>query len=108
MKVMYGFFLVLIVFKSLAAQAASEELPKVTTTVIDSSLGLVVKGNNELPNVLYIVPWKKGASQDVSPIQGRIVDEVYGPLEYQVFQRELKLYRQFNNSVKNDNNLRND
>lgn len=65
-----------------------------TTVVENSQLGLTIKGNQELPNVLYIVPWKKGPENIVSPIQGRIVDEVYGPVESHVFQRKIRLYQQ--------------
>lgn len=80
-------------------EAASSQAPQsqdVITQVRDSSLGLTIKGNQELPNVLYIVPWKKGVKNDVSPIQGRIVEEVYGPTEMSVFKRRVRLYRAFN------------
>jgi len=73
---------------------AAEET--VTTRVENAELGLTIKGNQELPNVLYIVPWKKGPKNDISPIQGRIVDEVYGPVEMNVFQRRVNLFRQLN------------
>ncbi len=87
--------ILLVILLPLSLQAAQSESEKQATTVVrDSTLGLTIKGNKELPNVLYIVPWKKGPANDVSPIQGRIVDEVYGPVESHVFKRRVNLYRQ--------------
>ncbi|WMS87428.1 hypothetical protein [Pleionea litopenaei] len=73
---------------------AAENKSQSTTVVQQTQLGLTIKGNQELPNILYIVPWKKGPGNDISPIQGRIVDEVYGPVDYNVFKRQIKLYRE--------------
>ncbi len=80
---------------------AQEQSEEVTTLVKDPQLGLTIKGNQELPNVLYIVPWKKGPRNEISPIQGRIVDEVYGPVESHVFKRRVNLYRQLVPKVNN-------
>ncbi|NVJ61348.1 MAG: hypothetical protein HWE27_13215 [Gammaproteobacteria bacterium] len=77
----------------LSAAESNSNQEQATTVVQDAQLGLTITGNKELPNVLYIVPWKKGPKNIVSPIQGRIVDEVYGPVELNVFQRRVKLYR---------------
>lgn len=77
-----------------SAAYSQEQSDQVTTLVKDPQLGLTIKGNQELPNVLYIVPWKKGPRNEISPIQGRIVDEVYGPIESHVFKRRVNLYRQ--------------
>jgi hypothetical protein len=86
-----GVILVLSITSDLWAQ---EQTESVTTVVKDPQLGLTIKGNQELPNVLYIIPWKKGPKNEISPIQGRIVDEVYGPVESHVFKRQVNLYRQ--------------
>ncbi len=75
---------------------------KATTRVKQSRLGLTIKGNQELPNVLYIVPWKAGPKHDVSPIQGRIVEEVFGPVEPHVFKRKIKLYKALQKQPGND------
>lgn len=87
------FFIVGTPHLSLLAAQSNSEAGQATTVVQDAQLGLTITGNQELPNVLYIVPWKKGPKNIVSPIQGRIVDEVYGPVELNVFQRRVKLYR---------------
>jgi hypothetical protein len=79
-----------------SAQEAQSTSNTITTQVRDSSLGLVIKGNQELPNVLYIIPWQKGPSNVISPIQGRIVDEVFGSAERNVFERRVNLHRQLN------------
>ncbi len=89
MKYMILFFLV-----CASVAYSQEQADSVTTLVKDPQLGLTIKGNQELPNVLYIVPWKKGPRNEISPIQGRIVDEVYGPIESHVFNRRVNLYRQ--------------
>ncbi len=78
---------------------SAENSNEVTTQIKDAQLGLTIKGNQELPNVLYIIPWKKGPKNDISPIQGRIVDEVYGPIEANVFKRRVKLFRELNTTT---------
>ncbi|NVJ50204.1 MAG: hypothetical protein HWE13_09135 [Gammaproteobacteria bacterium] len=85
-----------LILTSLVAIAAEQE-PTATTVVREAKLGLTITGNQELPNILYIVPWQKGPANDISPIQGRIVDEVYGPVEVNVFQRKVKLHRAHKN-----------
>ena len=87
--------IIFVCFFHLSINDAENDSSEGATTVVENSqLGLTIKGNQELPNVLYIVPWKKGPENVVSPIQGRIVDEVYGPVEKHVFQRKVKLYQQ--------------
>ena len=48
-------------------------------------------GNRELPKVLYIVPWKKPLSGDLS---GRpamsVLDEALAPVDRDVFRREVR------------------
>ncbi|WP_144393433.1 hypothetical protein [Pleionea sediminis] len=94
MKMRFIFVLFSIVAMSVGAAEEQNTSENATTVVRDAGLGLTIKGNKELPNVLYIVPWRKGPRNDVSPIQGRIVDEVYGPIESHVFERRVKLFRQ--------------
>jgi hypothetical protein len=94
MKLVNGLIWALVVAVFSTHLLAQESTGTVTTVVKDPQLGLTIKGNQELPNVLYIIPWKKGPKNEISPIQGRIVDEVYGPIESHVFKRRVKLYRQ--------------
>lgn len=53
----------------------------------------IVTGNQELPKVMYIVPWKKS---DIGDIAGRpmnsLLDEVLAPVDRDVFRREVRYY----------------
>jgi hypothetical protein len=53
----------------------------------------IVKGNRELPKVLYIVPWKKADLGDL-PAQpfNTLLDEVLTPVDRDVFRREVTYY----------------
>jgi hypothetical protein len=63
--------------------------------VLDSlDLGTTsITGNQELPKVLYIVPWKKS---DLGDLVGRpvntLLDEVLEPVDPEVFERHLHYY----------------
>ena len=52
-----------------------------------------ITGNQELPKVLYIVPWKKS---DLGDLVGRpvntLLDEVLTPVDPEVFERHLSYY----------------
>ena len=52
-----------------------------------------ITGNQELPKVLYIVPWRKS---DLGDLVGRpvntLLDEVLEPVDPEVFQRHLSYY----------------
>ncbi|MCO7223068.1 hypothetical protein [Pleionea sp. CnH1-48] len=87
-----------------AESESKKQEPAATTQVVESQLGLTIRGVNELPNVLYIVPWKPGPENNVSPIQGRVVEEIYGPVEANVFKRKVKLYRSLNKRLNNSEN----
>jgi len=56
-----------------------------------------ITGNQELPKVLYIVPWKKS---DLGDLVGRpattLLDEVLAPLDPAVFERHLNYYETLN------------
>ena len=66
-----------------------------TPRVLDSlDLGTTsITGNQELPKVLYIVPWKKS---DLGDLVGRpvntLLDEVLAPVDPEVFERHLDYY----------------
>lgn len=65
------------------------------TGVIDElDLGsTIVTGNQELPKVLYILPWKQS---DLGDLVGRpvnsLLDEVLEPVDRDVFRRQAKYY----------------
>lgn len=52
-----------------------------------------ITGNQELPKVLYIVPWKKS---DLGDLVGRpantLLEEVLAPVDPEVFERQLGYY----------------
>jgi len=52
-----------------------------------------ITGNQELPKVLYIVPWKQS---DLGDLVGRpvnsLLDEVLAPVDRSVFERHLSYY----------------
>ena len=59
---------------------------------LDSS---AVTGNQELPRVLYIVPWKESG---IGELQGKpvnsLLDEVLAPIDRDVFQRQVRYFEQ--------------
>jgi hypothetical protein len=54
-----------------------------------------IRGNQELPKVLYIVPWKDSALgvADGRPAS-RLVDEVLAPVDREVFLRQERYFEQ--------------
>ena len=54
-----------------------------------------ITGNQELPTVMYIVPWKEA---DIGDFGGKpvnsLLDEVLAPLDREVFRRQVKYYDQ--------------
>ena len=79
---------------TVAAVAAAA--PRTGTVRAMDSLDLgttSITGNQELPKVLYIVPWKKS---DLGDLVGRpvntLLDEVLAPVDPEVFQRHLDYY----------------
>ena len=78
-----------------AASTTSRDGPAPTSRAMDTlDLGTTsITGNQELPKVLYIVPWKKS---DLGDLVGRpvntLLDEVLEPVDPEVFQRHLSYY----------------
>jgi hypothetical protein len=58
-----------------------------------------ITGNQELPKVLYIVPWKKS---DPGDLMGRpvntLLDEVLAPVDREEFVRQVEYYNDLNSS----------
>lgn len=56
-----------------------------------------ITGNKELPKVMVIVPWKPstGTDQMVKPSDS-LMDEVLGPVDRGMFQRQIRYYGQIN------------
>jgi hypothetical protein len=55
--------------------------------------GTKIRGNQELPKVLYIVPWHEAEVPDLSqpPLQS-LIDEALAPVDREVFQRKIRYY----------------
>ena len=48
-------------------------------------------GNRELPKVIYIVPWRKPAPDDLSPRPlESVLDEALAPIDRDVFRRQVR------------------
>ncbi|MEL7023407.1 MAG: hypothetical protein AAGL69_06630 [Pseudomonadota bacterium] len=62
-----------------------------------------ITGNQELPQVLYIVPWK---SSDLGDLVGRpvntLLDEVLAPADREVLQRQIAYYEDLNPDTDGD------
>ncbi|MEZ5566523.1 MAG: hypothetical protein R3F24_13925 [Gammaproteobacteria bacterium] len=54
-----------------------------------------IRGNQELPKVLYIVPWKDPAAVELSgrPVNS-LVEEVVAPVDREVFRRQTRYFSQ--------------
>jgi hypothetical protein len=75
----------------------SQEAKKDSTeekVISESVLGMNVSGNRELPNVLYIIPWKGNLTEAKLPDIERLIDEVYEPVDPDVFARQVGFYEQ--------------
>lgn len=56
-----------------------------------------ITGNKELPKVMVIVPWKDSLGTDgVIKPSDSLMDEVLGPVDRGVFQRQIRYYGQLN------------
>jgi len=77
------------------AQPAQPRAAAAAPRAMDSlDLGTTsITGNQELPKVLYIVPWKRS---DLGDLVGRpvntLLDEVLAPVDPDVFERQLGYY----------------
>ena len=65
--------------------------------------GTEIIGNQELPKVLYIVPWKKSALPDLGapPLQSLISDAL-APVERDEFRRQIRYYYQLSEQPNQD------
>jgi len=69
---------------------ASQHKPATDHVDLDTT---TVTGNQELPRVMYIVPWKKSDIGDLAgKPPGSLLDEVLAPVDRDVFRREVRYY----------------
>ena len=66
--------------------------PKQAPLNLDST---AIRGNQELPKVLYIVPWKDPAMAELAgrPVNS-LVEEVLAPVDREVFRRQTRYFSQ--------------
>jgi len=80
------------------ARGAAAQQPQVANDRVELDT-TTVTGNQELPKVMYIVPWKKS---DIGDLAGKpmnsLLDEVLAPVDRDVFRREVRYYQ----AVKSD------
>ncbi|MBK7665834.1 MAG: hypothetical protein IPJ21_20340 [Sterolibacteriaceae bacterium] len=74
---------------AVAAAMAAIATPALAADSADIDRTQII-GNRELPKVLYIVPWKKPQSDDLSgrPVGG-VLDEALAPIDRDVFRRQI-------------------
>lgn len=75
--------------------AAATAAPPVTGPAQVALDAAEIRGNQELPKVLYIVPWKDPAMVEVlgRPVNS-LVDEALAPVDRDVFRRQGRYFRQ--------------
>jgi hypothetical protein len=65
--------------------------------------GTAIIGNQELPKVLYIVPWKKSSLPDLgAPPLNSLISDALSPLERDEFRRQVRYYYQLSEQQKQD------
>ncbi len=63
--------------------------------------GTSIIGNKELPNVLYIVPWKPAGTVDLeTPPFKSVLDDVLKPVDRSSFKQQVKYYYELYPSTK--------
>lgn len=86
-RIMFQLTLSLMLLSTMAFIQAETRIEMQGTTVI---------GNQELPKILYIVPWKKSGLPDMRrPPIAQLVQEVLAPLDREEFRREIYYHHVF-------------
>ncbi len=58
--------------------------------------GTAIIGNQELPKILYIVPWKQSDLPDMKrPSIARLINKVLTPLDREEFRRQIYYHQVF-------------
>lgn len=66
--------------------------------------GTEIRGNNELPQVLYIVPWQSPQLPDLrQPPLSSMIDEALQPVEREEFQRRIRYHRALTSQAAGNN-----
>jgi hypothetical protein len=69
-------------------------VPPATATALNLD-ATAIRGNQELPKVMYIVPWKDAAMAELAgrPVNS-LVEEVLAPVDREVFRRQTRYFHQ--------------
>lgn len=60
-----------------------------------------ITGNQELPKVMYVVPWKKAELGDLSGKPARsLIDEILAPVDRDVFRREIGYFETLSGGIR--------
>lgn len=60
-----------------------------------------ITGNQELPKVMYVVPWKKAELGDLSGRPARsLIDEILAPVDRDVFRREVGYFETLSEEIR--------
>ena len=85
--------IVIILICSFSSAYAEDKLKMDGTSII---------GNQELPKVLYIVPWKNSEVPDMSqPPLESLIDEALQPIDREVFQRQVNYHHALHDTQNN-------
>ena len=88
MRIKLAMLLLILAFGA-QAQDVADQLDRLQ---LDSS---AITGNQELPRVMVIVPWKESGIGELSgkPVNS-LLDEVLSPIDREVFQRQVRYFDQ--------------
>ncbi len=77
-----------------AEDPATAAAPSSTATALDLD-ATAIRGNQELPKVMYIVPWKDAAMAELAgrPVNS-LVEDVLAPVDREVFRRQTRYFHQ--------------
>lgn len=77
-----------------AEEPATAAAPSPAATALDLD-ATAIRGNQELPKVMYIVPWKDAAMAELAgrPVNS-LVEEVLAPVDREVFRRQTRYFHQ--------------
>lgn len=60
-----------------------------------------ITGNQELPKVMYVVPWKKAELGELSGKPARsLIDEILAPVDREVFRREIGYFETLSGGIR--------
>jgi hypothetical protein len=84
----------LLVAPAAVAEPAAGQPPTPERLELDAA---AIRGNQELPRVLYILPWKDPGMAELAgrPVNS-LVEEVLAPVDREVFNRQTRYFDQLN------------